>query len=113
MALVKVAEASDLAPGSMNRYSLSGNEILLANVGGSYFAIAGKCTHAGADLSMGKLDGGIVTCPRHGSRFDMRTGKALSGPKIGFLKLKTSDAKTYEVKVMGNDVMVELPDPSL
>jgi len=112
MVLVKVAVSSDLPPGGMKRYSVNGHELVVANVEGTYFAIAGNCTHAGADLSKGTLEGGVVTCPRHGSKFDIRTGKAISGPKIGFLKLKTGDAKTYRVKVDGNDLMVDLPDTS-
>ncbi|HPC28023.1 MAG TPA: non-heme iron oxygenase ferredoxin subunit [Candidatus Methanomethylicus sp.] len=112
MVLIKVAVLSDLPPGDMKRYPVKGHELVVANVAGAYFAIAGNCTHAGADLSKGTVEGGVVTCPRHGSKFDIRTGKAISGPKIGFLKLKTGDAKTYRVKVDGNDLMVDLPDTS-
>ncbi len=109
MALIKVTDASDLSQGQMKPFSVQGIELLLVNLSGSFFAIAGKCPHAGGDLSKGKLEGGTVVCPRHGSKFDLRTGKALSGPKIGFLKLKTSDIRSYQVKIDGNAVMVELP----
>ncbi len=112
MTLFKVAETSDLPPGTMRRYSINGNEVIVANLEGAFFAMDGNCTHAGADLSKGTLEGGIVTCPWHGSRFDIKTGRALSGPKIGSNKLKTGDAKTYNVKVAGEDVMVELPGRS-
>lgn len=108
MALIKITNASELSPGEMKTFSAQGTELLLANVGGSFFAISNKCPHAGGDLSKGVLEGETVTCPRHGSRFDLKTGKALSGPKIGFLKLKTSDAKPYPVKVDGESVLVEL-----
>jgi len=53
---------------------VGGKEVLLANVDGSYFAIANKCTHAGGSLAKGSLEGSIVTCPRHGSQFDLKTG---------------------------------------
>jgi len=51
MVLIKVAVLSDLPPGDMKRYPVKGHELVVANVAGAYFAIAGNCPHAGADLS--------------------------------------------------------------
>ena len=105
---VKIAEKSEIPIGKMKKISLNSKEILIANVGGNYHAIGNTCTHAGGDLSKGLLDGNIVTCPRHGSRFDVTTGKSVSGPKILFITLKVKDEPHFPVKVEGNDVLINL-----
>lgn len=58
----------------------AGREVLLANVNGGFHAVSDRCSHEGALLSGGRLEGAVVTCPAHGSRFDVATGKNLSGP---------------------------------
>jgi nitrite reductase/ring-hydroxylating ferredoxin subunit len=50
------------------------------HLGGSLYAVEDRCPHAGAVLSEGELDGSVVTCPRHGSQFDVRDGDRLRGP---------------------------------
>ena len=60
----------------------AGRELLLANVNGEFHAVSDRCSHEGALLSGGRLDGAVVTCPAHGSRFDVTTGKNLSGPAM-------------------------------
>ena len=77
---------------------LGGEEVLVANVGGVFHAIGNRCTHRGGDLSAGRLEGRVVTCPRHGSRFDVTTGEALSGPKVLLLRLGTGDEPTYGLR---------------
>jgi nitrite reductase/ring-hydroxylating ferredoxin subunit len=54
--------------------------IAVYRVGSQLVAVADVCPHAGARLSSGELEEGVVTCPRHGSRFDLRTGERLRGP---------------------------------
>lgn len=108
MVFVRVGEASEVPLGSMKLFVAEGREILVVNVNGHLYAIGGKCTHMGGDLSQGKLQGIIVTCPRHGSTFDVTSGKALSGPKFGPIRLKTSDEPVYAVKVEGSSIMVEI-----
>lgn len=108
MALVAVARTSEVVPGSMKRVIVEGREILLANVGGTFYAISERCTHLGGHLSRGTIQDGIVTCPRHGSRFDVRTGQAVNGPTILFLHMNTKDIRTYPVKVVGDGVLVDL-----
>ena len=107
MSFVKVAETSEITVGKMKMVKLEDKEVLIANVNGNYYAIANRCTHRSGDLSKGSLDGNIVTCPLHGSRFDMTTGKAVSGPKIAFFRARTNDAPYFEVKIEGNDVMLK------
>jgi 3-phenylpropionate/trans-cinnamate dioxygenase ferredoxin subunit len=57
------------------------------------------CTHDGGPLGGGKLDGHALVCPRHGGRFDVRTGAALKMPAV-------DPAPTYTVKVQGGDVLI-------
>jgi len=108
MSFFEVAKINEIPEGTMKPVTTQGKEILVVNYNGNFYAINRKCTHMGGDLSKGKLDGKIVTCPRHGSRFDVTTGKSISGPKIGFLKLKTKDESIYEVKVEGNSIKVNI-----
>jgi len=108
MSLIEVAQVNEVPTGTMKSYSAGGKQILIANIDGKLYAIGSVCTHAGGDLSKGKLEGKIVTCPRHGSRFDVTTGKCISGPKIGFLRLKTKDETVYEVKVEENRIKINV-----
>lgn len=108
MVFVKIAEATEVPPGTMKPFTVEGKEILILNLNGKYYAMGGKCTHMGGDLSKGTLQGIVLTCPRHSSRFDVTTGKALSGPKFGPIRLKTSDEPTYEVQVDGTSILVNL-----
>jgi 3-phenylpropionate/trans-cinnamate dioxygenase ferredoxin component len=108
MEYLEVGKTGEITEGTMKAYMVQGNNILVVNHGGNYYAIGGKCTHMGGDLSKGKLDGKIVTCPRHGSKFDITTGESISGPKIGFLKLKTKNEPSYEVKIEGGTIKVNI-----
>jgi 3-phenylpropionate/trans-cinnamate dioxygenase ferredoxin component len=109
MGFVRVADQAELPENKMMIVVVGGLEVLLANVDGSYYAIANKCTHLGGSLGKGVLEGSVVTCPRHGSRFDVRTGENVRGAKIGFLKMDVKDEKSYAVKVEGTDILVEAP----
>jgi 3-phenylpropionate/trans-cinnamate dioxygenase ferredoxin component len=106
---VKVAETTELPAGKMKLVAAGGKDILLANVGGSYYAIANKCTHLGGSLSKGKLEGSIVTCPRHGSKFDVKTGQAVGGATIAFVKMKVKDEEPFQVKVEGTSILIGVP----
>jgi 3-phenylpropionate/trans-cinnamate dioxygenase ferredoxin subunit len=109
MDYVRVIDKAELPPNKMIIVAVEGKEVLLANVDGSYYAIINKCTHAGGSLAQGVLEGNIVTCPRHGARFDVKTGKAVGEAKIGFIKMKVKDEESCMVKVEGTDIMVGIP----
>ena len=102
----KVAKVSDIPAGKMKAVRIGEKDILVANVGGVFYAVADHCSHEGGKLSLGTLEGSVVTCPLHGSRFDVRTGKSVSGSKFLFFRSKVEDMPSYEVKVVGDDVMV-------
>lgn len=103
---MEVAQVDEIPEGKMQSFVLDGKQILVVNYSGNYYAIGGKCTHMGGDLSKGKLEGKTVTCPRHGSKFDITTGISIAGPKIGLLRLKTKNQTTYDVKVEGKSIKV-------
>jgi 3-phenylpropionate/trans-cinnamate dioxygenase ferredoxin component len=106
MSIVEVGPVNDIPAGTMKSYAVGDKRVLVSNIDGKLYAINNTCTHAGGDLSKGKLEGKIVTCPRHGSKFDVTTGKSISGPKIGFLKLNTKDETAFEVKAEDNKIKI-------
>jgi 3-phenylpropionate/trans-cinnamate dioxygenase ferredoxin subunit len=69
-----------LAPGRMTTCQLGDTKVLLCNVGGVFYAVEDRCSHAAVPLSRGSLDGFEVECPFHGARFDVRSGRALCPP---------------------------------
>ena len=95
-----VAGVSELAPGTMKWVAVDRERVLLANVGGTFYAIQDACGHRQAALSRGTLRGHVVECPLHFAEFDVRTGKLLSGPI-------SEDVPTYEVLVEGDVVYVK------
>ena len=98
---VKAAEISELPPGQKKQIDLDGVEVVLCNVNGEYCAIEDVCTHDGAPLGNGRLRGEEISCPRHGARFNVKTGAALSMPAV-------VPVDTYPVKVEGNSILIEV-----
>lgn len=98
---IKVARLTELVPGSCHKVTVEGLRIALFNVGGAVYATDDTCTHAEASLTEGELDGHEVICPRHGARFDVRTGRALTLPAVVPLE-------AYPVKMEGQDILVDL-----
>lgn len=98
---VKVAKTDDLPAGTARMVEVSGKEIALFNVDGSFYAIDNTCTHVGGPLSEGEIEGSEVTCPWHGGVFDVTTGQVLGSPPA-------SNVNRYNVRVEGSDVEVEV-----
>jgi len=109
MEYIRVADVGELPENKMIMVVVDGKEVLLANVNGSYYAINNKCSHLGGSLVKGSLEGSIVTCPRHGAKFDVKTGQAVADAKIGFVKMKVKGEESYTVKVEGTDIFVGTP----
>jgi 3-phenylpropionate/trans-cinnamate dioxygenase ferredoxin subunit len=95
----KVAAVAEILPGCRKTVEVDGVEIVIVNLDGQFYAIEDVCTHDGAPLGEGRLDGHALICPRHGARFDVRTGAALRMPAV-------DPAPTYEVKIAGEDILV-------
>ena len=108
MSIVLIAKVNQIPPGTMKSFSAGGKPVLVANVDGKFYAINNFCSHLGGDLSQGKLEGKIVTCPRHGSRFDVTTGISLGGPKYGFLRLKTGNEESYPVVIDDDNIKIDV-----
>ena len=98
---IRVTSTADLAPGGKKLLDIDGRAVALFNVAGTIYAIDDVCTHDGGPLAEGKLEGCQIECPRHGARFDVRTGAVLCMPAI-------EPVTTHEVKVEGDSVFVRV-----
>src|SRR5262245_53752794 len=101
MALVRIASTNDVPAGEVRTFSVNGQSIALANVGGEFLAIDNICTHDSGPLGDGTLWDSQVECPRHGARFDLHSGRAVTLPAV-------RGVKAYRVQVEGDEVQVEL-----
>ena len=128
---VNVADVNDVPAGKMKHIEVGEKEILLANPDGKVYALCDRCSHMNAPLSMGNLNGKVVTCAMHGARFDVTTGKKVAEPmaldpskfpepipeslqkmfahsaQIGS-KIKTYDQLTYETNVENRTIKVRI-----
>jgi nitrite reductase/ring-hydroxylating ferredoxin subunit len=75
-----VARADDLKEGDMRAFDVRGTKIAVANVAGTFYAFGDTCTHRECSLAEGDLEETTVTCPCHGSEFDVVSGQVLRGP---------------------------------
>lgn len=96
---LKVARIEELTPGTMKQVVVDGHPILIANIDGTFYATDDTCTHEDTSLSRGHLAGGVVKCPLHNSRFNLRTGEVLEDPA-------EENLRTYPVRVDGSDILV-------
>jgi len=101
MGKILVGKTSEMPPGKLNKVSVDGKEVLVVNLDGNYFAMGDTCTHSGASLSEGQLDGSTVTCGWHGAKFDCKTGKLEKFPA------KINDLKSYKAIVESDDIFLE------
>ena len=101
MTAVKAGKVSEILPGKMRIVDAGRHRIALCNVDGKFFAIEDVCTHDDGPLGEGTLRGCEVECPRHGARFDVRTGLATRMP--AFVRVKT-----FPVAVQGDDIVIEV-----
>jgi 3-phenylpropionate/trans-cinnamate dioxygenase ferredoxin component len=100
---VTVCHVADLPPGAHRVVEVDGAQVAVFNLEGELYAIEDVCTHDGQPLTDGPLHGCEITCPRHGARFDIRTGKPLCMPA-------TEPVRTFEIEVRGNAVFARPRD---
>src|SRR5687767_3556648 len=128
---IDASDIKDVPPGKMKHVEAEQKQILLANSDGKVYALCDRCSHMNAPLSMGTLNGKVVTCLMHGARFDVTTGKKVGEPMAPdpskfpepipeslqkmfarsadiTSKIKTYDQPTYETKVEGTRVKVRM-----
>ncbi len=101
MAFVKAANVADVPPGRVKVVELGDEEVALCNVGGEIYAIANVCTHDNGPLGEGYLMGDEIECPRHGARFDVKTGDVRTLPAV-------IPIPRFRVKLEGTEIMVEV-----
>lgn len=101
MGKVPAGKVSEIPPGQMKKISFDGKEILVINNDGKFLAVDDTCTHAGASLSEGQLQGSTITCGWHGAQFDCQSGKLSKFPA------KINDLKSYNVILESDQVFVE------
>ena len=100
---IRVCSTAELLPGEY-RIAWDGDvAIAVFNIDGDLYAVEDVCTHDGGELAGGPIDGFAIECVRHGARFDIRTGAALSLPAI-------RPTNVYAVQVKGSDILVESPE---
>lgn len=102
MVMMKVADVSDVSVGTGKVVQAEGKALALFNLGGTFYALDNRCTHVGGPLGEGAVEGNRVTCPWHGSVFNITTGEVVEPPA-------RRPVATFRVQVEGDEVLVELP----
>ena len=97
----KVAKSGDVNEGEVAAFEVGGQRVAVANVEGSLYAFGEICTHARCSLAEGELEGKTVTCPCHGSQFDVSTGAVLNPPA-------TEPIPVFELRVEDDELQVKL-----
>jgi len=101
MGKILAGKTSEIPPGKMIKVESGGKGILVANVDGNYFAMDDTCTHQGASLSEGTIEGSTVSCPWHGSTWDCKTGRLMD------FATKLNDLSSYKTIVEADSVFIE------
>ncbi len=102
---VKVATTSDFTDGEPVYFDFEFETVAIFRLGDAFYAIEDRCSHDDGPLGEGQLDRAAceIVCPRHGARFDLRSGAALSMPAV-------YPVRRYEVRVEGEAVYLAEPD---
>lgn len=98
---IRVADAGEVADGSVLAIDSEGREIALIRHGDEVYAVRDECTHAAIPLSEGDVEGCEIECWLHGSRFDVRTGVPVNLPA-------TVPVQTFPTKLEGDAILVDL-----
>ncbi len=101
MSAVKVASLKELQESLLHHVTVSGTDVLLIMLADGVHAVSDTCTHAGISLADGWLEGDVICCPKHGGKFNVKSGKAVAFPAIKKLP-------RYEVSVDGDDIYVDV-----
>jgi 3-phenylpropionate/trans-cinnamate dioxygenase ferredoxin subunit len=98
---VTIAKKDDIPAGEVRVFKVNGKELAVAHTVDGFFAIDDVCTHDGGPLGEGYLEDSQIECPRHGARFDIKTGKAITLPAV-------IGVNAYPTRVEGDEVQVEV-----
>jgi 3-phenylpropionate/trans-cinnamate dioxygenase ferredoxin subunit len=126
---IEVVKTNEIADGGMKQVEIEGNEIVICNAKGKFYALSRRCGHMNSPLEKGTLDGEILTCAMHCAQFDTKTGEALSGPiptnlgeetlpspvvkylkDVGFLMkdIRTYSIGAYQIQVKDGSVWIAI-----
>jgi len=97
---VTVARVGEIPVGGVKVVRVDDQPIALFHLDDGYYAMDDLCTHDGGPLAEGYLEDHVIECPRHGARFDIKTGAVLCLPA-------TAPVPTYPVRVVGDEIQVE------
>ena len=100
---VRVGKASDVPAGRAEVFDVEDRKIAVFRLEDAFYAIEDICTHDGGPLAEGEIEEDQVICPRHGARFNIKTGAALTLPAV-------TPVESYPVRVEGNELYIGLPD---
>ena len=101
MTFVRVGTIEDVPPGTVKVWQVGDREIAVCNANGELYAIDNVCTHDEGSLDQGELIGFEVECPRHGARFDVRSGEVKALPAV-------LPIDTFKVRLQGKDIEIEV-----
>jgi len=99
---MEIAPVAELPEGERLFIEAAGRSIVIFNRAGKLYAIGDVCSHDNGPVGDGEIEGNEIICPRHGARFDIRTGKATSLPAV-------LDIPSFPVRVMGDMIEIGLP----
>ncbi len=99
---ISIASVEELKDGERLFIEIDGQPIMIVRLADQYYAIADKCSHDDGPVGEGALEGWEIICPRHGARFDIRTGRVLALPAF-------VDIPAYPVRVNGDQIEIGIP----
>lgn len=100
---VEVAPAGEIPEGQARTYQVGPGRVMVARVDGQLYAVQDVCSHDGAPLGDGELEGYAIRCPRHGAKFDVRSGAVLRMPAV-------LPIQTFPVMEKDGKVQIALPE---
>ena len=100
---VRVASVKDIPDPGKVTVEVGDRLVVIVHAGGQFYCIDDVCTHDGGPLGEGKLCGFEIACPRHGAKFDVRSGRALTMPA-------TEDTGSHEVRIDRDDLLVRIKE---
>ncbi len=95
---------NEIKPGFARSYVINENKIVICNVDGNYFAVSDVCSHDNGELVSGEcklIESCQLECPRHGARFDVKTGEAKRMPAV-------APIDTFKIRVNGDELEIEV-----
>ncbi|MBP2624708.1 MAG: non-heme iron oxygenase ferredoxin subunit [Nitrosopumilaceae archaeon] len=102
MGKILICNIKEIPPGHKYKTKVDGNEILIINDNGNFYAVDDMCTHAGASLADGKLEDGNITCDWHGAKFNYKNGE------LKKFSSKIDNLRSYRISLEAEDIFIEL-----